>query len=152
MTLNRLRAEIQPVSIADYLRFLLSWQRAAPGDRAEGPAGVLSVLESLDGYELAAAAWEPQVLALRVKDYDPQWLDQLCFTGRAGWGRLTVPANQNGRLLSPIRSSPISIFLREHLPDWLELSPPALVAELHPTRRRYWSCFSAGAPCLWVSC
>src|SRR5262249_54771437 len=65
LTLNRLRAEIQPVSIAEFQRFLLGWQRVAVEDRAAGPEGVLSVLEALDGFELAAAAWEPQVLALR---------------------------------------------------------------------------------------
>ncbi len=130
LTLNRLRAEIQPVSIAEFQRFLLAWQRVAVEDRAEGPQGVLTVLEALDGYELAAAAWEPEVLALRVKDYDPRWLDQLCFTGRVGWGRLTPPQNQNGRLLAPIRSSPVSLFLRENLPHWLALTPLTSAPEL----------------------
>ena len=55
--------------------------------RAEGPEGVEAVLQLLDGYELPAAAWEPEALALRVQGYLPQWLDQLCFTGRIGWGR-----------------------------------------------------------------
>jgi ATP-dependent Lhr-like helicase len=132
LTLNRLRAEIQPVSIAEFQRFLLSWQRASPENRAEGPEGVLAVLEMLDGYELPAVAWEPEVLVLRVKDYEPQWLDQLCFTGRIGWGRLTPPQNQNGRLLSPIRSSPTSLFLREHLVDWLALAPAVGEPELSP--------------------
>ena len=36
-TLNRLRKEIEPVSPADFMRFLLTWQRVAPGDRGEGP-------------------------------------------------------------------------------------------------------------------
>lgn len=130
LTLNRLRAEIQPVTPAEFLRFLLAWHRAALEDRAEGPEGVLAVLEILDGYELPAAAWEPEVLALRVKDYDPRWLDQLCFTGRVGWGRLTPPQNHNGRLQSPIRSSPVSLFLREHLADWLALSGPAAQPDL----------------------
>jgi ATP-dependent Lhr-like helicase len=132
LTLNRLRAEIQPVSIAEFQRFLLAWQRVAVEDRAEGPDGVLAVLEALDGYELAAAAWEPEVLALRVKDYDPRWLDQLCFTGRVGWGRLTPPQNQNGRLLAPIRSSPVSLFVRENLSHWLSLTPAAPAPELSP--------------------
>src|SRR5207244_2760490 len=56
LTLNRLRAEIQPVSLAEFQRFLLAWQRVAVEDRAEGPNGVLAVLEALDGYDLAAAA------------------------------------------------------------------------------------------------
>jgi ATP-dependent Lhr-like helicase len=122
LTLNRLRAEIQPVSIAEFQRFLAAWQRVDQDHRAEGPEGVRAVLELLDGYDLPAAAWEPQVLALRVKDYDPHWLDQLCFTGRVGWGRLSPRQNQNGRPGSPVRSSPVSVFEREHLVHWLQLS------------------------------
>jgi ATP-dependent Lhr-like helicase len=122
LTINRLRAEIQPVSVAEFQRYLAAWQRVDQEHRAEGPEGVRAVLELLDGYDLPAAAWEPQVLALRVKDYDPHWLDQLCFTGRVGWGRLSPRQNQNGRPASPVRSSPVSVFERENLADWLELS------------------------------
>jgi ATP-dependent Lhr-like helicase len=136
LTLNRLRAEIQPVSIAEFQRFLLAWQRVAVEDRAEGPDGILAVLEALDGHELAAGAWEPEVLALRVKDYDPRWLDQLCFTGRIGWGRLTPPQNQNGRMQAPIRSSPVSLYLRENLSHWLALAPAGPLPELSPDTRQ----------------
>src|SRR5688500_1345371 len=122
LTINRLRAEIQPVSLGEFHRFLLAWQRVDAEHRTEGPAGVEAVLELFDGFELPVAAWEPEVLALRVKDYTPQWLDQLCFTGRIGWGRLTLPQSQNRRPLAPIRSSPVSLFARESLPHWLALS------------------------------
>jgi ATP-dependent Lhr-like helicase len=84
----------------------------------------------LDGYELPAAAWEPEVLAARVKDYDPRALDQLCFTGRVGWGRLTPP--QNPRPFAPVRSSPVSLFSRENLPHWLALTAPSSAVELSP--------------------
>lgn len=123
LTINRLRAEIQPVSLAEFQRFLLVWQRVSPEHRAEGPEGLRSVVEALDGYELAAAAWEPDVLASRVKDYEPEWLDQLCFTGRVGWGRLSHRTSHNGHPTAPIRSTPIALFLREHLPNWLALAP-----------------------------
>jgi ATP-dependent Lhr-like helicase len=124
LTLNRLRAEIQPVSLQDFQRFLLAWQRVDAEHRAEGPEGVEAVLDLLDGYELAAAAWEPEALALRVKEYTPQWLDRLCFTGRIGWGRFSPTANQKGRMFAPLRSTPISLFTRENLRHWLELSAP----------------------------
>jgi ATP-dependent Lhr-like helicase len=122
LTINRLRAEIQPVTIAEFQRFLAAWQRVDEEHRAEGPEGVQAVLDLLDGYDLPAAAWEPQILALRVRDYDPHWLDQLCFTGRVGWGRLSPRQNQNGRPASPVRSSPVSVFERQNLTDWLALS------------------------------
>jgi ATP-dependent Lhr-like helicase len=126
LTINRLRAEIQPVSVADFQRFLLSWQRVPPERMMEEISGVEAILHLLDGYELPAAAWEPAILAARVKDYDPRWLDQLCFTGRFGWGRLSPPPGQKARSFPPLRSSPIAIFSRENAAHWLELaSKPA---------------------------
>jgi ATP-dependent Lhr-like helicase len=140
LTLNRLRAEIQPVSIADFQRFLMAWQRVEIQHRVEGVDGTRAVLELLDGYELPAAAWEPEVLALRVKEYQPTWLDQLCFTGRFGWGRLTAPQNANGktngRLPLPVRSSPISLFSRENLAHWLTLSLPPESTDFSPDTSR----------------
>ena len=130
LTINRLRAEIQPVSMAEFQRFLLAWQHVDAEHQVEGPDGVGAVLELLDGYELPSAAWEPEVLAARVKDYDPRALDQLCFTGRFGWGRLTP--RQNPKLFPPVRSSPVSLFARENLPHWLALSAPSSAVELSP--------------------
>ncbi|MGH7942317.1 MAG: DEAD/DEAH box helicase, partial [Limisphaerales bacterium] len=121
LTLNRLRAEIQPVSVADFQRFLLSWQRVFPARMMEQINGVEAVLHHLDGYELPASAWEPAILAARIKDYDPRWLDQLCFTGRFGWGRLSPPP-QTARGFPPLRSTPISIFSKENVPHWLQLA------------------------------
>jgi ATP-dependent Lhr-like helicase len=144
LTINRLRTEIQPVSIAEYQRFLLVWQRVDPEHRAEGVEGVGAVLELLDGYELPAAAWEPELLALRVKDYKPEWLDQLCFTGRIGWGRLTLPEGTTSRLLSPVRSSPVSLFARENLSHWLALSAAPDVAEYSPDAERTLEALSQG--------
>jgi ATP-dependent helicase Lhr and Lhr-like helicase len=132
LTIHRLRAEIEPVSLAEFQRFMLAWQRVDEEHRAEGPEGVKTVLALLDGYELPAAAWEPEVLALRVKDYSPAWLDQLCFTGRIGWGRLTAPQTLQGRLAMPVRSSPISVFSRANLPHWLALSARFEPGELPP--------------------
>jgi ATP-dependent helicase Lhr and Lhr-like helicase len=122
LTIDRLRAEIQPVSIQDFYRFLFAWQRADEAHRVEGPEGLQSVLEQLDGCELPLAAWESAVLAARVTDYDPEWLDRLCFSGRVGWGRLSAPQNPSARVSAPLRSSPIALCRRENLHDWLMLT------------------------------
>ena len=132
LTINKLRAEIEPVSVAVFQRFLLAWQKVDPEHRTVGLEGVAAVLELLDGCELAAAAWEPEVLALRVKDYTPTFLDQLCFTGRIGWGRLTLPSTRTARPNGPIRSSPISLFARDNLHHWLALSPVTAPPEFSP--------------------
>lgn len=122
LTINRLRAEIQPVSLHDFTRFLLAWQRVSSDYRADGPEGLLAVLEQLDGYELPLGGWEPSVLSARVNDYDAQWLDRSCLSGQLGWGRLSPPQNLKGRAFVPLRGSPISFFQREHLAAWVALT------------------------------
>ena len=114
-TLSRLRKEIEAVTASDYLRFLLSWQHAAPDARMEGPEGLAEILEQLEGMEAGAAAWEADVLPVRMEGYDPSWLDQLCVSGRVTWSRRSPPA---GRASSPIRTSPIAFSRREHVRTW----------------------------------
>jgi ATP-dependent Lhr-like helicase len=116
-TLNRLRSEIEPVSPADFMRFLLRWQHVDPTERLAGPGGVAAAIEQLDGHPVAASAWESHVLPARVRDYSPAWLDALCLTGRVAWAR--GPGAASGRTGGPIRSTPVAIFLREHAAAWL---------------------------------
>jgi ATP-dependent Lhr-like helicase len=122
LTIDRLRAEIQPVSQQNFYRFLFAWQRADQAHRVEGLGGLQSVLEQLDGCELPLAAWESAVLAARVADYDPEWLDRLCFSGRIGWARLSAPQNSSARTNAPLRTSPIALYQRENLRHWLMLT------------------------------
>jgi ATP-dependent Lhr-like helicase len=116
-TLNRLRAEIEPVSAADFMRFLFAWQRLDPEHRVAGLEGLASVIGQLDGFELPAAAWETDVLSGRLEEYDPMLLDTLCMMGRVAWGR--TGGRADGRSGGPIRSTPIALFLREHANEWL---------------------------------
>ncbi|HET9350441.1 MAG TPA: ATP-dependent DNA helicase, partial [Burkholderiales bacterium] len=111
-TLNKLRSEIEPVSAADFLRFLLHWQHVAAEDQMKGAEGLLAVIEQLEGFEVAAAAWENDVLPARVADYDGAQIDQLCLSGRVAWGRLTPGAK------APLRTSPIALMPREHAAHW----------------------------------
>ncbi|HKU26070.1 MAG TPA: DEAD/DEAH box helicase, partial [Candidatus Sulfotelmatobacter sp.] len=89
LTVGMLRKQIEPVTAAQFMRWLLRWQHLAPGSQVSGERGVLEVLQQLQGFEIPANAWERQVLVRRVADYDPKWLDQLCLTGAVGWGRLS---------------------------------------------------------------
>ena len=116
-TLNKLRAEIEPASPADFMRFLFAWQRVDANEHAAGLEGLASVIAQLDGFEVPAAAWETEVLPSRVAEYDPALLDTLCMMGRVAWGR--TGGRADGRTGGPIRSTPIALFLREHLGDWL---------------------------------
>jgi ATP-dependent Lhr-like helicase len=144
LTIDRLRAEIQPVSIHEFYRFLFTWQRADQEHRVEGLEGLRSVLEQLDGCELPLAAWESAVLPARVTDYDPEWLDRLCFSGRVGWGRLSISQNQNGRASAPLRTSPIALYLRENLIDWLTLTQPNSAMELSVTSQAVFEAMQNG--------
>ena len=133
LTIHRLRADRSGVA-GGFSSLPARVATRQPSHRVEGPEGVKAVLELLDGYEMPAAAWEPEVPALRVNNYTPAWLDQLCFTGRIGWCRLTSPQSANGSLATPVRSSPISIYARENLPHWLALRSIA-AAEFSPDAR-----------------
>ncbi|HYL25279.1 MAG TPA: ATP-dependent DNA helicase, partial [Burkholderiales bacterium] len=117
-TLNRLRAEIEPVSAADFLRFLFHWQHVAGEDQVQGVEGLAAVIEQLEGFELAAAGWENDVLSARVANYGTEQLDQLCLSGRVAWGRLT-PGTR-----APLRSSPIALLQREHANVWQAAADP----------------------------
>jgi ATP-dependent Lhr-like helicase len=144
LTIDRLRAEIQPVSIQDFHRFLFAWQRVDADRRVEGPEGLQSVLEQLNGCELPLAAWESAVLSARVSDYDPEWLDRLCFSGRVGWARLSSPQHTNARAAAPLRTSPIALYQRENLEDWLCLACARSTVELSSSARTVHDALAGG--------
>jgi ATP-dependent Lhr-like helicase len=119
-TLNRLRAEIEAVSPADYMRFLFEWQHVGRLHRLAGTEGLLQALKVLDGFEVPASAWESSVLPGRMHSYDATWLDMLCLTGQVGWARIS-PAKSQSRLL---RTTGVAMFLREHATAWSHLAAP----------------------------
>jgi ATP-dependent Lhr-like helicase len=111
-TLNRLRAEISPVSPAEFMRFLVAWQHVDETSRLSGIEGLRAVLTQLDGLELPARAWERDVLPARLQRYEPSLLDTLCLTGEIGWARLSSGPAQ------VVSATPIALFLREHAEPW----------------------------------
>jgi ATP-dependent Lhr-like helicase len=127
-TLNRLRAEIEPVPPATYMRFLFDWQHATRASRLSGLDGLLQIVRTLDGFELPAAAWEAAVFPARLDNYDASWLDMLCLTGQVGWARVTMPGTQT-RVL---RTTAIAMFVREHAQAWNALAGAADGADNHP--------------------
>jgi len=128
-TLNRLRAEIEPVSPADYMRFLFVWQHVDPATRLTGVDGLRAVMETLDGFELAADAWERAVLPARIDNYDASMLDTLSLTGEIGWARLSASPRDPTQIVG---ATPVALFLREHADAWALLKAEATAAAEAP--------------------
>jgi ATP-dependent Lhr-like helicase len=134
LTLGALRKEIEPVTEAQFMRWLLRWQHVAPNSQLIGERGLMEVLRQLQGFEVPANSWERQVLARRLSDYDPKQLDQLCLTGAIGWGRLsphpaTLEDSRDGRRrVIPTSVAPITFFVREEA-DWMTPRRPEAIEE-----------------------
>ncbi len=149
-TIGGLRREVEPVTQATFMRFLLKWQHADPSSRLEGEGGLFDIIEQLQGFEAASGALESELLPCRMNSYQPGYLDSLCLGGEAVWGRLSRP-HSNGRGSSKrsalTRSTPITLALRESI-DWLwdaprgeELNPPGAMGELLDVLSRRGACF-----------
>ena len=120
-TRQRKRREVEPVTARDFIRFLLRWQHVTPDTRREGSRGVLAVVEQLQGFELAAGAWEKAVFPARVTGYRREWLDEACLDGGIAWGRLSVRGDTEEppkRAGAPSRATPVTLTIRDDLP-WL---------------------------------
>ena len=126
LTLGSLRKQIEPVTAAVFMCWLFRWQHIAHGAQVRDEHGSLEVLRQLQGFEIPASAWEKQVLARRISNYDSKFLDQLCLTGAVGWGRLSPhPAmledsSGGARRVVPTSVAPITFFVRDEA-AWLAL-------------------------------
>jgi ATP-dependent Lhr-like helicase len=124
LTVATLRKQIEPVTAAQFMRWLLRWQHVASGSQVQGERATLEILRQLQGFEIPASAWERQILSRRIANYDPTWIDQLCLTGAVGWGRLSPhPATLEDtaagkRRVIPTSVAPITFFVREEA-DWM---------------------------------
>ena len=124
LTLGKLRKEIQSVTPAQFMNWLLHWQHVAPSTQLLGERGTLEAIRQVQGFEAPANSWESQILKRRIAAYDPKVLDQLCLTGAVGWGRLSPhPATletftEGKRRVIPTSVAPITFFVREDA-DWM---------------------------------
>lgn len=130
-TLKRLRSEIEPVTVADYQRFLFRWQGLG-SERRQGSEALAAVIGELQGLALPAAAWEQEVLPARLQDYSPLLMDELAVSGRIVWyrpslrpqrGQADESAVRRGR--GTVANSPIVILPREAAAPWRRLAAPA---------------------------
>jgi ATP-dependent Lhr-like helicase len=125
-TLATLRKQVEPVTPAVYMQWLLGWQHMAPQTQLAGEHGLLEALRMLEGFEAPAIEWERSLLPERISGYDPRWLDDLCLMGAVGWGRVSphpaFAAVESGgpRRVVPTSMAPVTFFVREDA-EWMDL-------------------------------
>lgn len=136
-TVKRLRREIEPVELADCMRFLADWQHLSAGTRMQGREALGTLVEQLEGFQAAATAWESDLLPARLKDYGSTWLDELCRSGRIVWTRLSGRLKASG---GPVRGTPIVLLPRRQLGAWHALASDAPAPELSSRAQRVFDC------------
>ncbi|EDL58395.1 DEAD/DEAH box helicase [Gimesia maris] len=121
LTLQGLRAQVQPVDVSVLIQYLTRLHGLTEDEKRSGTNGLFEVLSMLQGIDIPAICWERDILPARLSNYQSSHLDELCFTGEVGWGRLYPPrrtADQGKAMTSITRNAPVSFFLREDIP-WL---------------------------------
>ncbi len=114
-SLARLRAEIMPVEQAALGRFLPEWHHLHHPQT--GLDGVLNAIEILQGAALAISDFDAAIMPVRVDNYHPADVDELCAAGELMWRGLEPVGSKDGR---------IAIYLTS---DYAQLSPPTTLAE-----------------------
>jgi len=144
-TIDAHRKSIKPVSLQTYTEFLFDSHQLVPitapsassseirEPSLDGQTRLQNTLGLLDGIAAPASSWEADLYPVRIADYDPNWLDVMCISGKMVWGRYAQPnISQRGRegkksrSSGPIKSTPISIVSRANLDIWKALSAGVL--------------------------
>jgi len=138
-TVKRLRREIEPVALQDFMRFLFDWQHLSPSTRGQGSAVLPAIIGQFEGYPAAASAWDSDILPARLKDYSPSWLDDLCRSGKQVWMRLSARQKTSGTAL---RSTPVVLLPRSQVGLWSALAEQTPASELSPKTHKVFEALS----------
>ncbi|HYI11504.1 MAG TPA: DEAD/DEAH box helicase [Thermoanaerobaculia bacterium] len=104
-SLAKLRKEAEPVDQPVLARLFTTWQGVIKKRR--GLDALLEVIESLQGFPMAASIFESEILAARIVDYRPSDLDTLSAAGEIVWVGVEPLGERDGR---------IALYLTDHLP------------------------------------
>ncbi|WP_150807162.1 DEAD/DEAH box helicase [Pseudomonas fluorescens] len=132
-TVRRLRREIEPVALQDFMRFLFDWQHVSNSTQGQGSAVLPEIVSQFEGYPAAAAAWDSDILPARLKGYSASWLDDLCRSGKLVWSRLTAHSKPASAAL---RSTPIVLLPRSQVALWSSLTEQTDSSELSPKAQK----------------
>ena len=132
-TVKRLRREIEPVALQDFMRFLFDWQHLSATTQGQGSAVLPAIVGQFEGYPAAASAWDSDILPARIKGYSASWLDDLCRSGKLVWTRLTA---RNKSASTALRSTPILLLPRSQVGLWSSLTEQTPIGELSPKTQK----------------
>ena len=104
-SLAKLRKEAEPVDPFVLARLFTNWQGVTRKRR--GLDALLEVIETLQGFPMAASIFESEILASRVVDYKSSDLDTLSAAGEIVWVGVEPLGERDGR---------IALYLTDHLP------------------------------------
>ncbi|HYH07772.1 MAG TPA: DEAD/DEAH box helicase [Thermoanaerobaculia bacterium] len=104
-SLAKLRKEAEPVDQPVLARLFTNWQNVTRKRR--GLDALLEVVESLQGFPMAASIFESEILSARIEDYKPSDLDTLSAAGEIVWVGVEPLGEKDGR---------IALYLTDHLP------------------------------------
>jgi ATP-dependent Lhr-like helicase len=139
-TIDQHRKAIKPVSLETYTEFLFDRHQLVPlrdpqlGIAREEQLPVLdgqtqlqNCLQMLDGISAPAVSWEADIYPTRIADYDPNWLDVMCISGKLAWGRYSQPHKSIRKMnpkrnAGPVKSTPITLLRRSNLDIWKALA------------------------------
>jgi len=137
-TIDAHRKAIKPVSLETFTEFLFDQHQLIPiSDNTiqkepalDGQTKLQSTLNMLDGVASLAAAWEADIYPARIENYDPNWLDVMCISGKLAWGRYSLPVNSSRpgkkKTSGPVKSTPITLASRQNLDIWQALAQSQL--------------------------
>lgn len=87
-TLGYLKHELAACAPYEVVDFLTRWQHRHPDHQLRGLEGLRDVIAQLQGIEVVSGALEPELLAGRVADYQPELLERLIASGEVCWRRV----------------------------------------------------------------
>jgi ATP-dependent helicase Lhr and Lhr-like helicase len=104
-SLAKLRKEAEPVEPSALARVFLNWQSVTR--RRRGLDALLEVIETLQGFPMAASIFESEILSARLAVYKPSDLDTLSAAGEIVWVGVEPLGSNDGR---------IALYLTDHAP------------------------------------
>ncbi|MGQ0520265.1 MAG: Lhr family helicase [Actinomycetota bacterium] len=105
-SLAALRREVEPTSPEALARFLPAWQGVGAG--AGGLDRTFEVVSQLQAVAVPASVLERDVLAARIRDYAPRYLDELLAAGEVMWVGAGPLGRDDGKVVLLLRGSPLA--------------------------------------------